>query len=235
MKIDRFLKPLKKSINMKSKKIFKIILVVVFIPFVSCSRVFDSQDRVIGQGPLVKEERLLTTFSKVYSQIGADINIIESNDYSIEISIQENLLPYLSTRVVSNELVISFNNVSVQTSETITIDVYVPMVSRFSLSGAGNINSNLPIGEVYLSGSGNVKCAGETQSLDASITGAGNFDFFDMIVNDATVRISGSGNVKVFVNNNLNVTISGMGTIYYKGHPTISQTISGLGSIVNSN
>ncbi len=219
---------------MKKHVILQLFTAFTLTTLVSCGGLFNS-DLIVGEGELITETRNFTSFNKIKSEIGADINIIESEESKIEITVQENLLAYLSTKVSSGVLIITFNGDNVRTDKGIVIDVYTSAVEKFTLTGAGDVDSELPIGNILLTGAGNIKCKGSLTNLEAAITGAGNFDFYEMPVQNATIRITGTGDVKVMVSNSLNVTISGVGTVYYKGNPYLSTTISGIGNVIKSN
>ena len=45
------------------------------------------------------------------------------------------------------------------------------------------------------------------------------------------MKISGSGDVKIFADNKFDVSISGIGSVYYKGEAVISQKVSGSGEV----
>lgn len=219
---------------MKKHVILQLFTVIALSALVSCGDLFNT-NVIVGEGEVIAETRIFSGFSKIKSEIGADINIIESDESKIVITIQENLLAYLSTKVSSGVLTITFDGNSVSTKEGIVIDIYTSTVDKFTLTGAGDIDSALPIGNILLTGAGNFKCKGSLSNFEASITGVCNFNFYEMPVQNATIRISGTGDVKVQVSNSLNVTISGVGNVYYKGYPQVSTTISGIGNVVNSN
>ncbi|MDX9845696.1 MAG: DUF2807 domain-containing protein [Tenuifilaceae bacterium] len=219
---------------MKKHVILQLVTVIALSALVSCGDLFNT-NVIVGEGEVIAETRIFSGFSKIKSEIGADINIIESDESKIVITIQENLLAYLSTKVSSGVLTITFDGNNVSTKEGIVIDIYTSTVEKFTLTGAGDVDSELPIGNILLTGAGNIKCKGSLTNFEASITGAGNFNFYEMPVQNATIRISGTGDVKVQVSNSLNVTISGVGNVYYKGYPQVSTTISGIGNVVNSN
>jgi len=201
----------------------------------SCCDFFDNSYRINGDGEIVTEERIVDSFDEIRSQIGANINIYESNESRVEITTYENLLAYLQTNVKNDVLTISFDNVCVCTDETITINVYTPSVKKYSLSGAGNLVSELPMEEISISGAGNVHCSGDQEEVTVSISGAGDINLYAMPVENIYISISGSGTVKTQVEKHLDVSISGVGNIYYKGNPSISSSISGVGKIVDSN
>jgi hypothetical protein len=216
------------------KPVLLSIIAVMF--FASCQKAFNNFDIIEGEGNVQSEERNLSSFSKVESRIGGNLEIIQSANPGVSLSLQENLLPYLETFVRNGTLIVTFGNHNIRTDSTIIIYVYTPSLSEFSLTGAGVINSTLPIEKINISGSGTITCAGERNNLLVSISGAGNVNLYGMAVQNARVNISGTGNVRVTVNTKLDVSISGMGSVYYKGHPsTILYNISGLGDVINNN
>jgi hypothetical protein len=168
-------------------------------------------------------------------QIGADVNIIESDSSYMRISIQENLLNYLETKVIGSTLYIDFGGNSVLTSLPTVIDIYTPYVRKFTLAGAGRIKSDLPLEEINISGAGSLYCKGNGTNVNISITGQCDMDLYDMPVENATIRIAGSGNVKLYAEKKINATISGVGYVYYKGSPAIDKNISGIGNVIDRN
>ncbi len=67
-----------------------------------------------------------------------------------------------------------------------------------------------------------LKCSLETGDIDA----------YDLSSNDADIRISGSGEIKISVKENLIARISGSGNIYYKGDPKKQDIkVSGSGNV----
>jgi hypothetical protein len=58
-------------------------------------------------------------------------------------------------------------------------------------------------------------------------------DFRELKADEASVRISGSGGMKLNVAELLEARISGSGDIRYAGHPKVNTSISGSGRIVS--
>jgi len=214
------------------KKIIWLLPLAVVLA--SCEFASDI-NMIEGEGEVITEDRYVGEFTKVESQIAADVEIIESDEPGIVISAQKNLLPYLDTDVRRGTLEISFGDYSVETDSTIAITIFTPSLEEFSLTGVGNIDSQLPLNSIILTGVGNIVAHGATENVNVRITGSGNVDLYDMPVEIAEISITGVGNVKVFVSNLLDVSISGMGNVYYKGTPTIYSSITGIGQVVDSN
>ncbi len=213
-----------------------LIAALALILFASCEKTINNFNIVEGKGNVVCEDRNLPSFSKVESRIGGNVEVIHGTYPGVSVSLQENLLTYLETSVSNGTLIISFGDNNIRTDSTITIYIYTPSLNEFSLVGAGEINSALPIEKLNITGSGSITCLGERNNVHVSISGAGNINLFGMLVQNANIKISGTGNVRVTVSTKLEVSISGVGSVYYKGHPsTIISNISGLGEVINNN
>ncbi|MDE3254056.1 MAG: DUF2807 domain-containing protein, partial [Bacteroidota bacterium] len=98
-------------------------------------------------------------------------------------------------------------------------------------SGDMQLEINTPSLESEIAGSGTLTLTGETRDQRIQISGVGNYKAEDLKSENATVRIAGSGDVKVFAANTLDIRIAGVGSVYYKGDPTIKQSVSGSGDV----
>lgn len=210
-------------------------LLVLTVTLVSCECCFDNPNTIYGRGIVVSEDRYVGEFTKVESQIAANIEVIESDEHNVTITVQKNLLPYIDTDVKNGTLEISSDGYNLKTDSTIVITIYTPSLNEFRLTGVGNVNSEIPVKSIKLSGVGNITCHGETNNVNVMLSGSGNINLFDMEVSDADVKLSGTGNIHLYVTNYLDVSISGMGNVYYKGDPDIHSSITGVGQVVNSN
>ena len=85
--------------------------------------------------------------------------------------------------------------------------------------------------ETYIAGSGSIYLSGTTNSYEATITGSGDVDAFELQARDSSVVIAGSGNCRTSVSDTLQAKITGSGDVLYKGYPEIKQTITGSGSV----
>jgi hypothetical protein len=212
----------------------KTILIVLFLSFslISCEKTCFTNEIIHGSGENTTEIRKLAEFSKIESRIGANINIIRSNNPEISITVQPNLIPYIHTNVINGKLIITTGEYTIRTLKSITIDIEIPMVEEIVQSGAGDIRCDCPVSRIVLCGAGNISCKGECSSTNVRLSGSGNVDLLGMFVKQGDVNISGSGNVKMNASEHLDVSISGFGNVYYKGSPYLNKEVSGIGSII---
>jgi hypothetical protein len=232
-----FINPIITEVTMKTqKKIAQYALFVLMVfAFSSCIDLDGDYDQVTGKGAVISQERDLGSFNHVFSAIGADINIYQSDESKVVITMQENLFSYLETNVKESILGLSFGTTMVRATEPITIDIYTPTFKKFSLSGAGDVYSEMPAEEILISGAGRLEFKGQGTKVAINVSGAADINLYEMPVDEAQVRVSGSGNVWLQAEEKLDITISGSAKIYYKGQPVISTNITGLGEVVNQN
>lgn len=230
-------------------KLFPVL--VLFAGFGSCKK-------IIGEGPVIKEDRTIGNFSSLASSISADVYYQQDPVYKLEVTAQQNILNVLETHVVGNELIIKFrNDTRVKSHEHITVLVSSPTIDRFRLSGSGNIiasdSINMAKMSLVISGSGSIKLqslvanslnaaisgsgdisvlGGTLHTQQLAISGSGNIDTGNVPAYSVTTATSGSGKISLNASHDLDVSISGSGSVFYKGNPEITTRISGSGKIV---
>ena len=110
--------------------------------------------------------------------------------------------------------------------DTETLTVHASGMSKIEIPSLQAENLNMKI-----SGRSEFAGAGHVTEFRIGISGSGDCLAEKLECQRATVKISGHGNAKIWVNEKLDVRISGFGNVSYKGAPKISQTISGAGSV----
>src|SRR6185437_13069443 len=73
--------------------------------------------------------------------------------------------------------------------------------------------------------------AGRVDDEKVSISGAGSYRAERLFANDATVTVSGVGNVVLRAERTLRANISGAGVIEYAGDPVVTEHVSGIGRV----
>ncbi len=86
--------------------------------------------------------------------------------------------------------------------------------------------------DCVVSGSGDVRAAGAVDDQSIRITGSGRYRAPDMKSGVATVSISGSGEVELWVESTLDARIEGSGDVRYYGAPAVTQSVSGIGNVI---
>ncbi len=218
---------------------YAIVLIVLAFSTLACSLgnyVFTSSQTIRGSGKLTSEPRSVSGFTSIDMQGSADVIVTFGETESAVVEADDNLLPYIETRVENGQLVIATRpRVSYTTANPVRVNVTMKTLSKTVLSGSGNIDVSGLKGDaitIGLPGSGNITVKGSANSVYVTLGGSGMIVCKDLTAHSATVKLSGSGNVSVYASDNLDATISGSGNIQYSGNPaTINKTISGSGNI----
>lgn len=213
---------------------------------------------VRGTGNVITETRRVVRFDQVeLSGIGTLI-IEQGSTESLEISAEENLMPYLESRVSGSTLYLGIDQfVTLQPTEDIVYRLTVIDLKAVDISGLGNVeladletsqlrievsgSSAFKIGnlqakklDVEVSGMGDITIVGRVDEQRVELSGAGTYMAGELETNSTKISISGSGNAAVWAKEDLNAEISGMGTVEYYGSPVINSEISGAGKLVSA-
>jgi putative autotransporter adhesin-like protein len=118
------------------------------------------------------------------------------------------------------------------------VNVSVPRLSapvvRIGASGGTTLAiDDLQAGSLRVDGSGALKAdlAGRVDTEHVSISGAGSYRADRLRAKDATVSVSGVGNVVLHAEHKLRASISGAGLIEYVGDPEVTEHVSGIGRV----
>lgn len=233
------------------KKIVLLLSVALF------AIVLQSCRKVSGSGPVVTENRAVSDFKEIKSDISGEVYVTAGPVYKVSIEAQQNVIDVIETVLNDDRLTIRLkNNTSVRAEDKIVVRITSPNIRGLIVSGSGNISANEPVttsdlymnvsgsGDIYLnkltavtldaniSGSGRIDIAGgELNDQSLEISGSGDMDFLNLLSKDADVRISGSGSARVKATDHLKVRITGSGDVYYTGNPAVDVQITGSGSM----
>lgn len=215
-----------------SSKLFLGIASVILLA--SCT----DDDKINGSGNMVTETRAVSEFTKVSSEGVFEVNITEEDTQSVEVTADNNIMPYVNTNVSSNQLGLSLKDGN-YSNITLSADIKLVDLNGITNSGTGNINAfNVDEeGEfsVLNSGTANITIQGESDSLEVMNEGTGDFKGYDFQVNSCQIENIGSGDIQVNCTESLDIKITGSGNVYYKGHPSINVNISGSGKVIDAN
>jgi len=105
----------------------------------------------------------------------------------------------------------------------------------FTINIAGTANLAVPLDvvslDVAVAGASNLELLGTADTVNISVSGAGDISAFDLQAKNVEISMSGTGNVDISASDSLDITLSGVGRVRYIGSPTVTQQISGLGSV----
>lgn len=247
-----------------NKYIFVSVSLLIFTSLViaSCSFIGGSGlgGGVPGSGKIQTETREPGAFDAIAIEYpGAEITVEQGDKEIVEIEADDNLLPQLSTEVLSGTLTIK--NVetdwktTVNPSKPVKINIIVRDLSEIILSapvgdlkvndlqagtlklvvsGGAQVRLNgiqVSVLDSVLSGAGDIQASGTADELKLVLSGLGDFNAADLQSNKANIELSGMGGATVRVEDDLAATITGAGSIQYFGNPHVEQSINGAGSV----
>ncbi|HEY5407132.1 MAG TPA: head GIN domain-containing protein [Ginsengibacter sp.] len=202
-----------------------------------------SCNMISGNGNIRKEKRNTGDFKSVKTSGSIDLEINSGDTYAVSAEDDDNLLPYIVTEVNDGTLDIHYRNNTSINNDHAKVYITVPFLNEvtasgsaditirdvlknsqkidMSISGSGSIKGavDAPAVSVDISGSGNVDLKGRTKDFDGSVNGSGDINCGGLQSENATVTVSGSGNVHVFASVHLKASTFGSGDIYYGGNP----------------
>ena len=236
-----------------NKKFF--LLLVIFALFFSSCGFPVRYTTVRGSGNIIFESRRVADFNSV-DLSGIGMLIIEQGDKeSLEISAEENLLPYLRSEVSGNNLKLGVQEfVNIQPTEDIIYRLTVKDLNTIETSGLGNVEidsletnrlfieisgsgkvsiDDLRVESVTLeiSGLGDINLTGKVSDQRVKLSGAGSYQAGNLESSSASVEISGTGNAVVWAIDTLTIELSGAGKVEYYGSPVLNSDISGVGQL----
>lgn len=211
-----------------------------------------------GNGKPLTEVRQASGFGEVVSSGDFRITVVPGDSYSVEVTAESNLLPYIETDVVGQTLKIRTRGVrSLRQNDPIEVSITTPVLNGLSLSGSGLIKTGSFLSDDFkvaisgsgdidtkisatsikanVSGSGTIYLEGDAYDSEFVISGSGKIKSYNLEQENCQAVISGSGDMYVNASETINATISGSGRIYYVNYPEIHTSISGSGSVVDKN
>lgn len=235
------------------RKVIAYAACIAAVFFSSCD--FNGET-VDGNGNRKTENRHTANTTKINVRGGMDV-FVDKGSPAVKVEGDENILQYVEAVDDGDWLEIrTRDNINIHSSNPVKVYVTTPEITDIKVNGSGNItfndkfsssnntsfhitgsgniraDINSPAVSAGITGSGNMYIKGETRNVDIKITGSGNYDSPDLKAENANVKISGSGDAKLFADADLKASIAGSGNIKYKGNAAVHQNISGSGSII---
>ena len=214
--------------------------------------------QVVGSENLVTQEKFFSDFSVVDAENGFDVEITQSNSYSIKITADDNVIDHVEVFKTSDTLTIRLKLGYNYQSVTLKGKITMPELHELDLSGGthgtveGFSSSHEFVAELsggsHLSGdfttSGDAQFAlsggshlseldGEANNLRISASSGSHLDLSDFHVHDASVNLSGGSHATVNLDGRLDADVSGGSHLFYIGDPTMGDIDKSGGSTVS--
>lgn len=215
-----------------------------------------AKPQVKGSGVVVKENREVTTFSRIVVSNAIEVVLIKAETEKVVVEAEDNVITSViveSNGEKLNILMKEMSNFNMQ--KGVKVYVSYTQLSELFVSGASKLTANEPLqGEkllLILSGasqadldiqaqwlsvncSGASKCtvSGSSEKLNVQCSGASHLNARQFSTKDAEVDASGASNIQVDASQKLNIAASGASSVQYVKHEgvVINRTTSGASS-----
>lgn len=199
------------------KKISLLLACVVL--FTGCGRL----KKVVGNGNVVTQTLDVRDFNEIFTDLPAEINYTQDENYSCSVTLDENLFQYLSIEVNDGRLVMTLRNIHVSFLKTtkFVVDIAAPTLTDVESAGSGDVNfindfegNNM---RLNISGSGNINTKKMAlKSLNGDFSGSGDINMKNVLADDnVELKQSGSGDCVVnhMATPRMNIVSSGSGSL----------------------
>lgn len=197
---------------------FAVILSVMFGMMTSC---ISSQSfmGIKGSGPSRDKDYQVSGFHAIEVSNGFDVDLVQGNSEGLTLTVQENLLEYITVTVDQGVLKV-YSDKNIMATQPMKAKITFKDIERVNVSGGGDIAGITPInvqkmdlgisggGDVtttlntnelkcHISGGGDLKVNGNIQNYDLDLTGGGDITSEINATTVITCRVSGGGDVKL--------------------------------------
>jgi hypothetical protein len=230
------------------------ILTIPLLLLFAGSCYFDYFETVAGNGKVVKEQRSVPDFNELKVATGIDVIITQSDKVEVMVEADENLMDWIKTEVVNNELKI-YTEKSIRSAKEKKVYVNFRKLNEIHITSAGDVSSentlvtdelniemssagNLTLAveadkvDIDISSAGSARLSGKTNNFNADLSSAGDLNAYNLEAKVGDISVSSIGNAKVFITEEASFRCSSAGDIDYKGEPILkSIRTSSAGSV----
>jgi hypothetical protein len=216
----------------------------------------NSNQRLTASGHQVTQNRAVSGVKSVKLATNVDLEIRQSATESLSVTGDEAILPALLTDASLGQMTIRYDpRYSIQNSGRPKLVLTVKDLNELRLNSSGNVTvgplttdsfriilesscdvriKGLKADKVSsrISSSGDITIQGEANSLDLDISSSVNYQAGDLKVQTATIHMSSSADVTLWVVKILNATITSSGNIAYYGNPVVHQNNTSSGRLI---
>jgi hypothetical protein len=206
-----------------------------------------------GNGKVVTETReIIGDFTEVFASEGLNVHVAQSDDFSIEVEADENVIDLIGTDIKNGKLRIhTRENIG---DATKNIRVSLPEISALKSSSGAHLQTENTIEgdrleidgssgarlkaelqanhlEMDASSGANLDISGTADRADVDVSSGGYIDAEDLSTKNCTADASSGGNVKIQVSESLTANASSGGNIAYSGNASVQKKKSVSGSV----
>lgn len=194
-----------------------------------------SEDCIHGNNIPATEKRPAAAFHTVNAKGAFDIDIQNQQSVKLTVTSDQNLLPYIITKVEGGTLYI-YADRSICTKRSLAIHIEGKDIQKIQSSGANDISySKIQADklEIIMDDAGEIHLSGKSNTLIARLSDAAEMDAENLLAEDAEISASGACDATVYASKKLNAVITDSATITVHGNPkTVTKKISAAGELV---
>lgn len=238
------------------KTIIKILglslITLFFIQTTSASK--PSFGWIKGSGKVISETRNVSGFHGIDVGGAFEVILIKSNQEKIVLEADDNLMPYIRTKVFGGILEID-NEKDFRNPTELKVSIYYKNLDRFDISGAASVRGediinaqsieldasgaseiqlkfNTENFEGDMSGASRLDLSGNAKNVKIEASGASSFQALEFETINCEIDASGAAVVRIWTVGKLSLEASGASSVRYKGNPSIDIiSISGASSV----
>jgi hypothetical protein len=221
--------------------------VIVFVA-TSCNQIH-------GSGNIIKEKREIGSFTGVETGGAFEVEIKTGATTEVIVESDDNILPYIKTKVVGGILEISNKGSFSFGNGHFKVFITVPAINlikasgaasikgidelrntemlKMEASGAASINAivNAPDIQIEASGASHIELNGRTRKFTAEASGSADVKCASLQSETADLSASGASTIHAIASVSIVAKASGAATIYHLGTNNITEKVSGAASI----
>ena len=201
-----------------------LFLAVIFSGVFGFTDLFSFGSDITGSGDLVTQTFDYQDFDAIDASHGFSLDVTEGDEYSISVSVDDNVEDRLNVRKDGDTLKIGLDPGG-YTRMNLVARITMPSLNKIEFSGGtrGDISGFISTYdfEVDLSGGSWAIIEGSAGDLVIDASGGSHFDLSEFTVNDADVELSGGSNGSVYVGGRLDADLSGGAHLDYYGDPEL--------------
>lgn len=216
-------------------RLFALLAAIPWLGLSAGCRFNFNVETVAGSGTIKTEQREASGFTAIQLDGVGRVVVTLADKESLAITTDDNLLPLIESSVSDGTLYLSIkDSANLQPTDAIEFAVEVKSLDQLTLNGAGHIraagvqSSRL---DVEVNGVGDVRVAGSVQELRVRLAGTGGFQGDSLAAKNASVSLSGTGDIRVRATDTLDIELSGTGSVTHSGGAKVTQSNTGTGDI----
>ncbi len=216
-----------------------------------------AQDRIKGNGHIIEKAYTVQSFDEIKIDGVFNIHLTQGNTESVRLSIDDNLLPYITVKNEGNQLIVKWEKAKNSSLNNVKSDLYITFknLNELALNNVGksvttntlkleslklDINSvgetNLKLNcrklEIDHNGVGSLVLEGAATKASIDCSGVGGLKAFDLVVDVLNLQCSGVGSAEVTAEKEISISASGVGGVRYRGDAKAVQlNASGIGRV----